>query len=170
MNAARFPAYLQPVAILEQPAEGATGTPRVRRLLSRLELLHHLDAVGELAPRAPLSFLVVRISGLEEVEAERGDVGVRFVARAVGESLNELCRGTDIAGELGQGTFGVILQGAGATAAAATAARLTHHLNRLPFLPPVCAVIVGTATGTGNHGRRLAWAALESFEVDCAGG
>lgn len=170
MNAARYPVYLQPVVIREQSAEEGAATRRVRRLLSRAELLCHLDAVGDLAPRAPLSFLVVRVSSLETVEAERGEVGVRFIERAVGEALGDLCRGTDIAGELGRGTFGVILQGAGAMAAAASAARLTHHLNRLAFLPPACSVVVGTATGTGIHGRRLAWAAMESFDAGYAGG
>ncbi|GIW17584.1 hypothetical protein [Tepidiforma sp.] len=169
MEAARFPAYLQPIARDDAaPADG--GRRRARRLLSRVDLLHHLDAVAGLAGSAPLSFLAVRVTGLEEVERDRGDVGVRFVVRGVGEALNGLCRGTDIAGELGPASFGVILQGAGATAAAATAARLTHHLNRLAFLPPCCSVLVGAATGTGMHGRRLAWAALETFEAECCGG
>lgn len=170
MVAARFPAHLRP---LEASEGGAfTGAPprTARRLLSRVDLLHHLDAVAEIAGSAPLSFLAVRVAGLEGVERERGDVGVRFVVRGVGDTLNGLCRGTDIAGELGAGSFGVILQGAGATAAAATAARLTHHLNRLAFLPPCCSVLVGAATGTGIHGRRLAWAAVETVDGGCCGG
>lgn len=169
MEAARFPAYLQPLDDREGEARAGKPVRTARRLLARVELLHHLDAVAGLSGSAPLSFLAVKIGGLDEVERERGDVGVRFVVRGVGEALNGLCRGTDIAGELGPSSFGVILQGAGATAAAATAARLTHHLNRLAFLPPCCTVLVGAATGTGIHGRRLAWAALETFEAECCG-
>lgn len=162
MELARFPTHLRLVRPQER-AEAASPALR-RRLLSRRELLHRLDAVAELAPRAPLSFLAVRIEGLEEVEEERGEVGVRFSARAVGDALAQLCRGTDLAGELGTGVLGVVLQGAGATAAAAAAARLTHHLNRLRHLPPGCSVVVGAATGTGSHGRRLVSAALEMYE------
>ncbi|GIW12947.1 MAG: hypothetical protein KatS3mg062_0386 [Tepidiforma sp.] len=171
MDAARIPAYLKPVIASGEGRQTAgSGHRSARRLLSRVDLMHHLDAVAELAPSAPLSFLVVRVSGLEELEEARGDVGVRFVCRGVGDALIEFCRGTDIAGELGPGEFGVILQGSGTTAAAATAARLTHHLNRLAFLPGVCSVLVGAATGKGSHGRRLAWAAMETFEPGCCGG
>jgi GGDEF domain-containing protein len=169
MQAARFPAYLQPVP--RHAAEpGTAPTAPARRLLSRVELLRHLDAQVDLAPRAPLSLLAVRVTGLDDVLEERGEVGVRFVSRGVGEALLGLCRGTDLPGEMGEGTFGVVLQGSGTTAAAAAAARVQHHLNRLAFLPAGCAVLVGAATGTGSHGRRLAWAALEMFDRDCCGG
>jgi GGDEF domain-containing protein len=169
MEAARFPVYLQPVP--RQAAETlAAPTAPARRLLSRVELLRHLDAQADIAPRAPLSFLAVRVTGLDDVLEQRGEVGVRFVNRGVGEALLGLCRGTDIPGELGEVTFGLILQGAGATAAAAAAARVQHHLNRLAFLPAGCAVLVGAATGTGSHGRRLAWAALDVVDGDCCSG
>lgn len=163
MELARFPTHLR----LVRPADrdGAVSIPAERRLLSRRELLHRLDAVAELAPQAPLSFLVVRVEGLEAVEDERGEVGVRFVTRAIGEALTQVCRGTDLPGGLETGVFGVVLQGAGATAAAAAAARLTHHLNRLRHLPVGCAVVVGAATGTGSHGRRLVSAALQMHEA-----
>jgi GGDEF domain-containing protein len=167
MEAARFPAYLRLVARQDDGEATAAGAPARRRLLSRVELMQALDAMPVLAPRAPLSFLAVKVDGIDAVEAERGDIGVRLVSRGVGEALARLCRGTDIPGELDPGTFGVLLQGSGATAAAAVAARLTHHLNRLAFLPGTCAISVGAATGTGSHGRRLARAALETFDGVC---
>ncbi len=163
MEAARFPVHLRVLATGGEEREGGRGAARSRRMLSRVELMHQLDAVAEIAPRAAHSFLAVRVAGLDAVERARGDVGVRFVRRGVGDALSELARGTDLVGELDGATFGVLLQGAGATAAAATAARLTHCLNRLPFLPQACSVVIGSATGTGSHGRRLAWAALEAF-------
>jgi len=169
MEAARFPVYLQPVPRPAAETLAALTAP-ARRLLSRVELLRHLDAQADIAPRAPLSFLAVRVTGLDDVLEARGEVGVRFVTRGVGEAFLSLCRGTDIPGELGDGEFGLILQGSGPTAAAAAAARLHHHLNRLPFVPSGCAVLVGAATGTGSHGRRLAWAALDVFDGDCCSG
>jgi GGDEF domain-containing protein len=132
--------------------------------------MRHLDTFADIAPRSPLSFLAIRITGLDVVLASRGEIGVRFIARGVGEAFLSLCRGTDIPGELGDGEFGLILQGSGPTAAAAAAARLHHRLNRLPFVPSGCAVLVGAATGTGSHGRRLARAALDMFDGDCCGG
>lgn len=165
MEAARFPVHLRLLSPTGERDEGRQGPARARRLLSRVELMQQLDAIAELAPQAAHSFLAVRISGLDAVERARGDVGVRFVRRGIAEALGELARGTDLVGELDSATFGVLLQGTGATGAAATAARMTHLLNRLAFLPQACTVLVGSATGTGCHGRRLAWAALEAFEA-----
>jgi hypothetical protein len=53
------------------------------------------------------------------------------------------------------------------TAAAAVAARLTHHLNRLEELHPAVCVTVSAATGTGLNAETLPIAAMETFEPCC---
>lgn len=64
-------------------------------------------------------------------------------------------------------SFGIVLQGTGATAAAAVAARLGWRLNQLVagFRAPV-QVAVYAATGTGLNAETLPVAAIETCE-DC---
>ncbi len=133
--------------------DGATGVVTRNALLSRLE------EMGELAPTAPLSFVVVKVSGL----AQAGDEALKPIAARV----RELIRATDVVGRLTGTTFGVALQGTGATAAGAVAARLTHHLNRIAELHPAVCITVSAATGTGVNAEMLPVAAMDSYEPCC---
>jgi GGDEF domain-containing protein len=122
------------------PASPPFETDPSTGVATRNALLDRLEAMGQLAPNAPLSF------------AER---------------LRELTRGTDIVGRLTGTTFGIALQGTGVTAAGAVAARLTHHLNRLAELGPAVCVTVSAATGIGLNAETLPVAAMETFEPCC---
>lgn len=63
-------------------------------------------------------------------------------------------------------TFGLVLQGTGATATAAVQARLQHRLCHLPVVSPPVEIAVGAATGIGLNAETLPLAAMDSFE-DC---
>ena len=169
MSVSRFPAYLRligapapvehesaaPIAIPAAELDPATGVATRQALLDRLE------AMGQLAPRAPLSFLVVKVAGLAKGE---GDDPLRRVAARV----HELARAVDVVGRLSGTSFGIALQGTGVTAAGAVAARLTHHLNRLAELSPAICITVSAATGTGINAETLPVAAIDTFEPCCS--
>lgn len=169
MNTARMPANL----ILLRPRGGEAPRPalpptpgtRPPRLLTRPELLERLETIGTLAPSAPLSFLLVRVSrGRAAARGERAD---QLLLQAVAKRTGELTRPTDALGRFTASSFGVVLQGAGATAAGATAARLSHHLNQLvASLDANAGVTVYAATGTGLNADALPVAALDSLD-DC---
>jgi hypothetical protein len=57
-----------------------------------------------------------------------------------------------------------VLQGTGATAAAAVQARLNFRLSRLPVMMPPLGVRVSAATGAGVNAGLLPVAATDSFE------
>jgi GGDEF domain-containing protein len=126
--------------------------------------MDRLNTVGELAPKAPLSFVAARIVDAEEMTTTE----VAALQKAVANRLRELTRATDMVGRVEENAFGIVLQGTGATAAGAVASRLSFHLNRLAELPRTAAVVVSAATGTGANAETLAVAALDSFEA-CAG-
>lgn len=174
MALSRFPTYLrlvgapriehragEPAKVISVPAwerDLATG------IATRQALLDRLSTVGTLAPTAPLSFVAACIEGAEELD----EATLGSLQRAVASRLKDLTRATDVVGRIDDDTFGVVLQGTGATAAGAVASRLAHHLNKLPELPRQVGVVVSAATGTGASAETLAVAALDSFEV-CAG-
>jgi GGDEF domain-containing protein len=135
-------------------------------VLRRNTLLSRLTMVGGLGEDAPLSFVAVRVCGLGELHERRGWVACEEVLRSVANGLGGLVRATDTVGRLNASTFGVVLQGTGATAAASVAARLTYRLNRLPEILPSVEVRVGAATGTGENVDTLAIAAVDSFDDD----
>ena len=117
--------------------------------------------MGELAPRAPLSsFLVVKVSGLGHCHGEAA-------LKQVAARGRDLTRATDVVGRLTGTAFGIALQGTGATAAGAVAARLTHHLNRLAELSPSICITVSAASGTGINADTLHIAAMDTFEPCC---
>lgn len=171
MTATRFPAYLrligtawpdakkhgEPSAAV-QPAyelDSATG------VATRGALLDALDTMGLVAPRAPLSFVVVKVSGVSRCD---GGDPLRLIAGRV----KELVRATDMIGRLTGTSFGVALQGTGVTAAAAVAARLMHHLNRLQELDPAICITVSAATGTGINAETLPIAAMDTCTPCCS--
>ncbi len=172
MTTNRFPAYLQllgsPITRLpfrDAPAVEAVDVVErafdpLTGLATRQALLDRLETIGELAPRAPLSFLVVKASGTSRCD---GNTAMRMVAARI----RELTRSTDMVGRFTGTSFGVVLQGTGVVAAGAVAARLTHHLNRLAEMSPSICITVSAATGTGVNAETLPIAAMDTCEPCC---
>jgi GGDEF domain-containing protein len=164
MAVVQLPANL----ILLRPRTGFRGTARapetqVAPILSRRGLLERLDTIGELAPNSPLSFLLVRIDGIDAGAAE--GLTERQVMGMMGMRILGLTRPTDSMGEYSASSFGIVLQGTGATAASAVAARLTFHLNNLgEALAPGTNARVYVATGLGMNAETLPIAAIDSLD------
>ncbi|MGE3074173.1 MAG: diguanylate cyclase [Dehalococcoidia bacterium] len=168
MSVAQFPTYLriigagaaferehrEPTPIRNFDLDPATG------VATRQALLNRTETMGELAPTAPLSFLVVKVAGAKGIDSEDQ-------LRLIASRINELTRGVDIVGRLTGTSFGIALQGAGYTAAGAVAARLTHHLNRMAELSPSICITVSAATGTGVNAETLPLAAMDTCEPCC---
>ena len=169
MSISRFPAYLRLIGAgtfhaaddAEAPAkltvfetDPATGVATLSALLDRL------DDMGRLAPRAPLSFLVVKVSGLGQCDTDDS-------LKQIADRIRELSRATDVVGRLTGTTFGIALQSTGVTAAGAVAARLTHHLNRLAELSSSICITVSAATGTGINAETLPIAAMDTAQPCC---
>jgi GGDEF domain-containing protein len=152
ITTAAEPTRIHPELLPDADRDHLTGTATRAALLARLEM------VGSLAPSMPLSFLAVHVEA-DELNAP--------MLRAVAARLRELTRPTDAVGRLDDATFGIVLQGTGVTAAGAVAARLVHHLNRLPGAPREFSVTVSAATGTGLNGATLPEAAMETFAAGC---
>lgn len=168
MSVTRFPAYLrligpatrQDAIAPAEPKLPAYETDNATGVATRQALLERLEDMGRLAPRAPLSFLVVKVSGIPQADA---DDPLKHVATRT----RELIRATDIVGRLTGTTFGIALQGTGVTAAGAVAARLTHHLNRIAELSPSICITVSAATGTGVNAETLPIAAMDTAQPCC---
>lgn len=168
MATQQFPTYLRLLGptITLSPFRSGTAVEANREidpatgLATRQALLDRLETLGELAPNAPLSFLVVKTSG-----RGRGDSDA--VLRTVAARINELTRSTDMVGRLTGTSFGVVLQGTGVVAAGAVAARLTHHLNRLAELSPSVCITVSAATGVGLNAEMLPIAAMDTCAPCC---
>ncbi len=168
MSVAQFPKYLRIIgAHTSNETEHREPTP-IRNfdkdittgVATRKALLDRIEAIGAIAPNAPLSFLVVKVAGCKGVE---GEDQLRLIA----SRISELTRGVDVVGRLTGTSFGIALQGAGYTAAGAVAARLTHHLNRLAELSPSICITVSAATGTGVNAETLPHAAMDTYEPCC---
>ena len=143
------------------PSDGPRDT--LTGVATRQSLLEQIERIGDLAPAAPLSFVVVKLQGLDRLNRisgwRAGDETLCVVARAV----QDLTRATDMVGRLSGSAFGVILQGSGATAAGAVAERIGHHLRRLTCVANPVQAIVSVATGTGINADTLPVAAIDSF-------
>jgi GGDEF domain-containing protein len=127
---------------------------------SREALLQRLEAVGALAPAAPLSFLVVHIGGLGYLDDP--DAGPRALG-AVARKVAEITGPFDLAGRFGASGIGVVLQGRGPRQTAAIAARLQWCLERLAEVRRPLSVDVFAASGTGENAPLLPRAAGESL-------
>lgn len=162
MTANRLPNHLRllgpSIKLVPDAVANIVALPSHRKMATEDELLARLETAGDLAPGAPLSFLVVRVAGAHSS-------GDDDQLRRIGNRVADLVRGTDLVGRIAGNMFGVVLQGTGVVAASAVAARLTHHLNRLPDLSPALCITVSAATGTGMNAGTLAEAAMES---DCS--
>ncbi len=134
-----------------------------RRVNSQVTLYKRLRLFGTLAPAAPLSFVMVKLYGLESMNGQASEQ----VLNAVSGRILSLTRPTDVVGCHAADSFGVALQGTGATAASAVAARLQFHLNQLAETLSSVSVVVSVATGRGFNARLLPAAALDSL-LDCS--
>lgn len=178
MTPDRWPTHLRllapppvlPAALVERsrviPFPSKSRRPDGAAILSHEGLLERVMTVGELGQEAPLSVVAVRLAGLSVLQERRGWTACEGVVQAVSTELRTLVRATDSVGRINAGTFGVVLQGCGATAACAVAARLTYRLNRLPEIIHAIRVDVSAATGTGVNADVLVEAALEPFDDD----
>lgn len=161
-----FPANLIP---FRRPGDGGTPVRMAQgvQLLARDEFLDRLEVLGEVGPGSPLSFLLVHLRPREErprggVREEQG------IVQALALQAGQLLRPTDALGAWSANALAVALQGAGATAAAAVAARLSYHMNhRLEDEAPGFEVVVYAATGIGANAMVLPTAALESLPESC---
>ena len=142
-------------------ANALWGVPGKHALMERLGVL------GSLAPDAPLSFVLVKVNGLQAVNHRSDARAGEELLHQVAARLRELTRGTDMMGRLSGSTFGVVLQGTGATAAAAVAARLSHHLNQVAAGASPAEILVSAATGRGVNAEVLPAAAMESLQECC---
>lgn len=173
MNTHRFPAHLTLIAGGFAPRPLPLREPRrnrrtarngdVARVLNRKELFETVERIGELAPNAPLSFLVVTIDGLGDLGADESQLLMRLVAGRI----RSVARATDAVGRMGAATFGAVLQGTGVTAASAVAARLSYHLTQVVRgVDSGLGVRVSAATGTGLNWDTLPVAAT-AWLPDC---
>jgi GGDEF domain-containing protein len=132
-------------------------------VLDRRQLFETVERVGRVAPRAPLSFLVVVVDGLAELPRQESELTAHLVAGRI----TSLTRAVDTVGRMGDAAFGVLLQGTGATAAGAVAARLSYHVSQaLHGLNAELGVRVSAATGTGANWATLPVAAAPTLP-DC---
>jgi len=174
MSTERFPAYLrllQPVAdaresahlppvALVRPPRG-WERDRLCGVATRQALIERLETLAELSPNAPLSFALVKVHGLAETNRVEGFQAGDAVLRGVAAKVLEFTRATDFVGRFTSSSFGVVLQGSGATAAAAVAGRLEHHLRTTG--PSRTSIDVSVATGRGMNATMLPLAAVDSL-------
>ncbi len=157
--------FLRPAELAAGARAGSASPCREPRamVVARHQLLERLDLVGELAPNAPLSFLIVQVRGLDTLRERGCGLTQGSVMSAVARRVRELTRATDHVGRFTATSMGVVLQGAGAAAASAVAARITFHLSHgLATIAPGLDVSVHAATGTGLNADILPVAALDS--------
>lgn len=161
--------FLRPVELAGRTTQAGIGMPREPRaaVVARHQLLDRLELVGDLAPNAPLSFLIIQVTGLTRLRERRCGLTQASVMAAVSRRVRELTRATDHVGRFTATSVGIVLQGTGAMAASAVAARLTFHLGQgLADIAPGLDVAVYAATGTGLDAEMLPIAAIDSSEGD----
>ncbi len=154
----------RPLPLTERQSQRRTALKRsLPSVLDRRDLFAMVERVGEIAPSAPLSFLVVTMDGLSALSRDEAGLTMRLIAGRV----RSLTRAVDAVGRMGEASLGVLLQGTGVTAAGAVAARLSYHVSQsLRGLDPVLDVQVTAATGTGANWATLPVAAMPAFP-DC---
>jgi diguanylate cyclase (GGDEF)-like protein len=133
---------------------------------ARQGLLERLELVGSLAPSAPLSFIVAKIHGLDELNRTRGFAAGDAALKGIAATISRYTRATDLVGRFTGSSFGVVLQGTGATGAAAVAARLSHYIAELSCIGGPVSVTVAAATGRGLNAEVLPMAAIDSLSAE----
>ncbi len=176
----RIPAYLTLLKPMTGPTRQAAAPTHIARHLryerpgatsrdefgvaTRHALLLQLDTIGELAPTAPLSFLVVTLQGLNNLANDLGERACEDALKLTAQTMANVTRATDMVGWMSEAGFGVVLQGTGSIGASAVAARMSHHLDRALQAFPHIVAEVGSATGTGVNAEMLPVAAMDSFQ------
>ena len=145
------------------PTAGAFTRDSLCDVASSRGLMERLHLVGSIAPTSPLSFLAVKVDGLRALNEASGWEAGDEALKAIAEELQSLSRATDLVGRLAGAVFGVVLQGTGATAASAVAARLSFRVNQTLGPSSPVGVRISAASGTGVHCETLVIAAMDSF-------
>ena len=122
-------------------------------------LRRRLTLMGSLAPQAPLSFVMVKLYGLDSLSEDARESALS----AISNRVLTLTRATDAVGRYASDRLGIVLQGTGASAASAVAARLQFHLDQLAETLPSVSVVVSVATGHGFNANALPVAAMDSL-------
>ena len=171
MSNERFPAYLtllRPIVNTSDPRpvaparfERSIDQDRLCGVATRHALIERLETLAGVSPHAPLSFVLIKVHGLAETNRLKGFQAGDTVLKDVASTVKSFVRATDMIGRFTSSSFGVVLQGAGATAASAVAARFDHHLNSNG--PGRVAVTVSVATGCGLSATTLPLAAVDSL-------
>jgi GGDEF domain-containing protein len=144
--------------------EHLTREERAQRpgVATRNALLERLTLLEAIAPSSPVSFLLVLVDGLTELE-QVDAMNTSVVTAEVAAALSRLTTPMDLVGRFENATFGIVLQGRGAGSAALMSARIHHHLNALPIVRFPVEVRVAVATGTGDNHKLLITAATDAL-------
>ncbi len=181
MTLAQLPAHLRLIVPARSPAKAASRDTRTRaerlfgsferdplcQVATRRALFEHLERVGALAPSSPLSLVVVKVNGLAALNRDEGWRRGDDLLEQIAGRIRSFTRTTDVVGRLTGSSFGLVLQGTGATAAGAVASRLAFQLHRPSIVPPPAGVTVSVATGSGINAETLPMAALDSLGECC---
>jgi len=162
---------LAPLSLIPTRAGYEHLTPQERSqqpaVATRRALLQRLSLLAAIAPAAPVSFLLVEIEGIADLEY-LDPVSSPTVISEVTDSLSRLSDPTDLVGRFEHATFGIVLQGRAAGSAALISARIGHHLNLLPLMRHPARALVAVATGTGASASALVAAAADALaHGDC---
>jgi diguanylate cyclase (GGDEF)-like protein len=148
-------------AIAPARFERSVDQDRLCGVATRHALIERLETLSALSPNAPLSFVLIKVHGLADTNRLEGFQAGDAVLKDVATTVKALVRATDMIGRFTSSSFGVVLQGAGATAAGAVAARFDHHLNFSG--PNRVTIAVSVATGRGLNATALPLAAVDSL-------
>jgi diguanylate cyclase (GGDEF)-like protein len=84
----------------------------------------------------PVSFLAIRVNGLEEIRHERGFAVADTVLQAIGRIIQKQLRVTDVASRWGADEFGMLLYNSDASGAENVAQRIASDLGDQTFTDP----------------------------------
>ncbi len=106
--------------------------------------------------QSPVSFLAIRVNGLEEIRHERGFAVADKVLQVIGQIIQKQLRMADVASRWGANEFGVLLYNSDASGAENVAQRIAADLGHQTFTDPAnghtfeVAVTQGIATFPTN--------------------
>ncbi len=84
----------------------------------------------------PVSFLAIRVSGLEEIRHDRGFAVADTVLKTIGQIIQKQLRMTDVASRWGADEFGVLLYNSDTAGAESVAHRVAADLGNQTFTDP----------------------------------
>lgn len=86
--------------------------------------------------QSPVSFLAIRVNGLDEIRHERGFAVADTVLQTIGQIIQKELRMTDVASRWGDNEFGVLLYNSDASGAENVAQRIAVDLGTRTFRDP----------------------------------